>query len=56
MFLDQGEIIYKAIRNIYPGEELLVYYGHEYAKNLGINTEQFVDCRFPELCVYITEP
>ena len=40
-FLDCGDIFYKAIRDIAVGEELLVYYGDDYASNLGINATQF---------------
>ncbi len=36
-----GDIFYLALRNISVGEELLVYYGDTYAKNLGIDTTKF---------------
>ncbi|CAF0862438.1 unnamed protein product [Adineta steineri] len=40
-FVYHGDIFYLAIRNITVGEELLVYYGHNYAKKLGVDTTQF---------------
>ncbi|CAF1652130.1 unnamed protein product [Adineta ricciae] len=40
-FIYNNDIFYLAIRNIPAGEELLVYYGHSYAKKLGIDTTQF---------------
>ena len=36
-----GRILYIVIKAIYPGQELLVYYGHSYAKILGIDTSEF---------------
>ena len=39
--IDRGDIYYLAVRNITVREELLVYYGHEYAKKLGIDTTEF---------------
>ena len=35
-FQYQGEIYYRTLRPILPGEELLVWYGEEYGKELGI--------------------
>ncbi|CAF0834440.1 unnamed protein product [Adineta steineri] len=40
-FMFHGDIFYLAIRNITVGEELLVYYGHNYAKRLGVDTTLF---------------
>ena len=31
-----GEIYYRTFRDIHPGDELLVWYGEEYARDLGI--------------------
>lgn len=39
--IDDGEVFYLAVRNISVGEELLVYYGDDYAKKLGIDTTEF---------------
>ena len=36
-----GKVVYQTIKDIYPGKELFVYYGEEYAKLLGIDTKQF---------------
>lgn len=36
-----GKIYYRTIRNIYPQTELLVWYGDEYAKRLGIDTNDY---------------
>lgn len=44
--LDNREIVYKVIRDITVGEELLVYYGHWYAQRLGIDIKQFSESRF----------
>ena len=33
-------IYYRAIQHIYPGNELLVWYGDEYAMDLGISTNR----------------
>ena len=32
----QGKVFYIANRDIYPGRELLLYYGDDYAEDLGI--------------------
>ena len=32
----RGDIYYRTFRNIHPGDELLVWYGEEYARDLGI--------------------
>lgn len=34
-----GQIYYRTFKDIQPGMELLVWYGEEYAKELGISTE-----------------
>lgn len=39
--IDRGEIFYVAIEDIEVGEELLVYYGHSYARKLGIDVKEF---------------
>ena len=39
--VDNGNVFYLAARNITVGEELLVYYGENYARKLGIDTTQF---------------
>ncbi|GFO29224.1 Zinc finger protein 724 [Plakobranchus ocellatus] len=36
----KGEIYYRAHKDIYPGMELLVYYGDSYARDLGIQTQK----------------
>ncbi|KAK3780388.1 hypothetical protein RRG08_062009 [Elysia crispata] len=36
----QGEVYYRAHKDIHPGMELLVYYGDSYATELGIQTQQ----------------
>ena len=35
----RGEIYYRTYKSVYPGQELLVWYGERYAKDLGISTE-----------------
>ena len=37
-FQYHGEIYYRVYKDILPGTELLVWYGDEYAKDLGITT------------------
>jgi hypothetical protein len=37
----KGKIYYKTIRDILPGQELLVYYGASYAKELDIDSSKF---------------
>ena len=37
-FQYQGNIYYRTFKHIYPGMELLVWYGDQYAKDLGIAT------------------
>ena len=37
-FQYHGHIYYRTYKNIYPGMELLVWYGVEYAKDLGLST------------------
>ncbi|XP_064645917.1 histone-lysine N-methyltransferase PRDM9-like [Lineus longissimus] len=41
-FQYKGEIYYKTIQIIYPGQELLVFYGEGYAKELGIEAAKEV--------------
>lgn len=36
-----GKIYYRTTREIEVGEELLVYYGHQYAETMGIDAEPF---------------
>ena len=38
-FQFDGEIYYHVYKKIYPGDELLVWYGDEYAQELGIDLE-----------------
>ena len=38
-FQYQGEIYYKTIQTVQPGQELLVFYGQSYAAELGIQPE-----------------
>ncbi len=37
----KGKIYYATIKDIYPEQELLVYYGSNYAKDLGIDPSVF---------------
>ena len=39
----KGKIFYQAKRNIYPGEELLVYYGEGYARKLDIDVDNYYE-------------
>ena len=56
-FQYHGNIYYHSFKHIYPGNELYVWYGEQYAKELGITTKipnaglgvfatQFIPCRF----------
>lgn len=36
-FQYRGQIFYRTFKHIYPGTELLVWYGEEYARDLGIS-------------------
>ena len=39
-----GKLFYVTIKDVYPGEELLIYYGDVYAeKELGIDVERYFD-------------
>ena len=38
-FQYKGKIYYRTFKHIYPGNELLVWYGQEYAKELGISVD-----------------
>ena len=38
-FQYHGRIYYRTFKTIYPGNELLVWYGEEYASDLGITVE-----------------
>ena len=42
-----GRIYYRVFRHISPGEELLVWYGKQYAGQLGLSTED--DANMPEV-------
>ena len=44
----RGQIYYRSFKPIHPGKELLVYYGEEYAKELGIEEDQFTDGKDPK--------
>ena len=35
----KGEILYKTYKDVKPGQELLVWYGDQYANHLGIPTK-----------------
>lgn len=37
-FQYHGEIYYRSFKKIQPGNELFVWYGDQYAKDLGIST------------------
>ncbi|XP_072017504.1 histone-lysine N-methyltransferase PRDM9-like [Amphiura filiformis] len=39
----RGQVYYRSFKPIYAGKELLVYYGEEYAKELGIEEEKFIN-------------
>ncbi|XP_064647498.1 histone-lysine N-methyltransferase PRDM9-like [Lineus longissimus] len=47
-FQYKGEIYYKTIQIVYPGQELLVFYGEGYAKELGIEATKEVRLRTHE--------
>ena len=32
-----GEIYYRTVKDVYPGMELLLWYGDQYARDLGIS-------------------
>lgn len=38
-FQYHGRIYYRTFKTVYPGNELLVWYGEEYAADLGITVE-----------------
>ena len=38
-FQYKGQIFYRTFKDIYPGSELLVWYGDQYAKELGISVD-----------------
>ena len=38
-FQYKGEIYYRTFKHVYPGNELLVWYGRDYAEELGISTD-----------------
>lgn len=38
-FQYKGQIYYRTFKHIYPGNELLVWYGLEYAQELGISVD-----------------
>ena len=46
-FQYQGEIYYRTFKDIYPGTELLVWYGDQYANDLGISTLREGESSFP---------
>ena len=39
-----GHIYYRSFKHIYPGSELLVWYGEEYARELGIPVDFDGEC------------
>ncbi|XP_018333278.1 probable histone-lysine N-methyltransferase PRDM7 isoform X2 [Agrilus planipennis] len=40
-FQYKGQMYYRTVKIIKAGEEMLVYYGEEFANNLGINTDNY---------------
>ncbi len=46
----RGQIYYRSFKPIYPGKELLVYYGEEYAKELGIEEDRFSEGKKLTFC------
>ena len=43
-FQCHGRLFYMTIKDVLPGQELLIYYGHEYAEEgLGINIDRYED-------------
>ncbi|VEN47515.1 unnamed protein product, partial [Callosobruchus maculatus] len=42
-FQYDGKLFYRTCKNIGAGEELLVYYGHSFAKTLGIDPKRFYE-------------
>ena len=36
-----GKVLYRTTRDVHPGEELLVFYGEEYARWLDINVDMY---------------
>lgn len=43
MFACRGKVYYVTSKDIYPGDELLVYYGDAYAKDLEIDVDHYYD-------------
>ena len=37
----KGKVHYMVTKDVYPGQELLIYYGDEYARYLGIDVGAF---------------
>ena len=37
----RGKVFYMTTRDVFPGEELLVYYGDKYAEYLGLDLEDY---------------
>ena len=42
-FQYHGVIYYRTIKHVTPGSELLVWYGEEYAKELGLSVDYSLD-------------
>jgi len=42
-FQYHGDIYYHTIKHVTPGSELLVWYGEEYAKELGLSVDYSID-------------
>lgn len=42
-FQYHGDIYYRTIKHVTPGSELLVWYGEEYAKELGLSVDYSLD-------------
>ena len=49
-FQYHGDIYYRTIKHVTPGSELLVWYGEQYAKELGLSVDYSLD---NGMCVYI---
>lgn len=48
-FQYKGNLYYRTSRDIKEGEELLVFYGNSFAKNLGIDTQKYFEPVFEDL-------
>lgn len=48
-FQYKGNLYYRTCKNIKAGEELLVFYGNAFAKNLGIDTEKYFEPNYEDI-------